>query len=105
MPGILGGTLGRAGSQSARLFAIPKGHLRKSARLFVALFDLVDLNLGARGGGAGLTNGTIILERFRLDLSREEAVQYMQGIIQESLGALFPQVVDVVHRWRLFFKT
>ena len=79
--------------------------LRKSARLFVALFDLVDLNLGARGGGAGLTNGTIILERFRLDLSREEAVQYMQGIIQESLGALFPQVVDVVHRWRLFFKT
>jgi hypothetical protein len=28
----------------------------------------------------------------RLDLSREEAVQYMQGIIQESLGALFPQV-------------
>jgi len=41
----------------------------------------------------------------RLDLSREEAVQYMQGIIQESLGALFPQVVDVVHRWRLFFKT
>ena len=26
-------------------------------------------------------------------------------IIQESLGAIFPQVVDVVHRWRLFFKT
>lgn len=77
--------------------------LRKSAKLFVALFDLVDLNLGARQHG--VSNGALIQQRFRLDLSREEAVQYMQGIIQESLGALFPQVVDVVHRWRLFFKT
>eukprot|EP00802_Teleaulax_amphioxeia_P005890 Tamp_05894.p1 GENE.Tamp_05894~~Tamp_05894.p1 ORF type:complete len:820 (+),score=205.08 Tamp_05894:86-2545(+) len=77
--------------------------LRKSAKLFVALFDLVDLNLGARHHG--MSYGALICERFRLDLSREEAVQYMQGIIQESLGAIFPQVVDVVHRWRLFFKT
>jgi len=29
----------------------------------------------------------------------------MQGKIHESLGALFPQVVDVAHRWRLYFKT
>lgn len=78
--------------------------LRKSARLFAAIFDLVeDLNVGGRSNG--LSNGSVIMERFQLHLSREEAVQYMQGIIQESLGALFPQVVDVVHRWRLFFKT
>jgi len=77
--------------------------LRKSARLFVALFNLMgDLNLS---GKSGVSNGQVIAQRFRMDLSREEAVQYMQTIIQESLGAIFPQVVDVVHRWRLYFKT
>jgi len=77
--------------------------LRKSAKLFVALFDLVgDLNLSGR---SGVSNGDVIAERFQMDLSREEAVQYMQGLIQESLGAIFPQVVDVMHRWRLYFKT
>mmetsp|Transcript_16669 Transcript_16669/g.55517 ORF Transcript_16669/g.55517 Transcript_16669/m.55517 type:complete len:826 (-) Transcript_16669:38-2515(-) len=77
--------------------------LRKSAKLFVALFDLVgDLNLSGR---SGVSNGDVIAERFQMDLTREEAVQYMQGLIQESLGAIFPQVVDVMHRWRLYFKT
>ena len=77
--------------------------LRKSAKLFVALLDLVeDLQLSTR---SGVSHGALIADRFQLDLSREEAVQYMQGKIHESLGALFPQVVDVAHRWRLYFKT
>ena len=31
-------------------------------------------------------------ERFQLQLSREEAVQYMQQLIDESVAAVFPQV-------------
>ncbi len=41
-------------------------------------------------------------ERFQLQLSREEAVQYMQQLIDESVAAVFPQVTVstlVASRW------
>lgn len=41
----------------------------------------------------------------RPDLTREQAVLHMHKVIEESMGAIFPQVVDAVHRLRLFFKT
>jgi len=78
--------------------------LRRSARLFLSVLELTkDLNptstLAAYRNGQQTTE-----ERFQLRLSSEEAVEYMQDVIHESLSAVFPQLVDTVHKWRQFFK-
>lgn len=41
----------------------------------------------------------IVTERFRLDLSNEEASRYIQELINTSVGALFPQLVEQLHSW------
>lgn len=38
-------------------------------------------------------------DKFRLDLSDEEAVHYMQILIDESVGALFAAVVEQRHKF------
>lgn len=38
-------------------------------------------------------------DKFRLDLSDEEAVHYMQSLIDESVGALFAAVVEQIHKF------
>ncbi|ORY44400.1 phosphatidylinositol 3-kinase [Rhizoclosmatium globosum] len=38
-----------------------------------------------------------VQEKFRLDLNEEEAIQYFQGLINESIGAVFPQVMERLH--------
>ncbi len=49
------------------------------------------------GCGAGMSGGGLLEERLQLQLSREEAVHYMQSLIHESLGALFPQATGTTH--------
>ena len=41
----------------------------------------------------------IVTERFRLDLTSEEASRYFQELINTSVGALFPQLVEKLHSW------
>lgn len=58
-----------------------------------------------------------VQDKFRLDLSDEEAVHYMQSLIDESVHALFAAVVEQIHKfaqvrpkglgnfgWHLVFK-
>ncbi|KAI8479545.1 Phosphatidylinositol 3-kinase catalytic subunit type 3, partial [Branchiostoma belcheri] len=60
-------------------------HLRRSANLILNLFSLmVDAN---------------VQDKFRLDLNDEEAVHYMQTLIDESVGALFAVVVEQFHKF------
>lgn len=40
-----------------------------------------------------------VQDKFRLDLSDEEAVHYMQSLIDESVGALFAAVVEQIHKF------
>ena len=37
-------------------------------------------------------------DKFRLDLTDEEAVQYLQSLIDESVSAMFAVVVEQFHR-------
>ena len=37
--------------------------------------------------------------KFRLDLSDEEAVHYLQSLIDESVGAMFAVVVEQIHKF------
>jgi phosphatidylinositol 3-kinase len=38
-----------------------------------------------------------ILERFRLDMTDEEAVQHFQALMADSTNALMPRLMDVAH--------
>lgn len=66
--------------------------LRKAANLILNLFSLM--------AGANIPDLSVdtekallkLLEKFRLDLSDEDAVQYFQSLINDSVRALFPQV-------------
>lgn len=40
-----------------------------------------------------------VQDRFCLNLSEEQAVQNLQQLMDESISALFPQMVEQIHRW------
>ena len=44
-------------------------------------------------------------EKFRLDLTDEEASQAIVVLINASVTALFPLVVDSVHRFAQYFRS
>lgn len=39
-----------------------------------------------------------VQDKFRLDLTDEEAVQYLQSLIDESVSAMLPVVVEQFHK-------
>uniref|UniRef100_A0A672FV96 Phosphatidylinositol 3-kinase catalytic subunit type 3 n=1 Tax=Salarias fasciatus TaxID=181472 RepID=A0A672FV96_SALFA len=45
-----------------------------------------------------------VQDKFRLDLSDEEAVHYMQSLIDESVGALFAAVVEQIHKFAQYWR-
>ena len=45
-----------------------------------------------------------VKERFRLDLSDEDAEEMLVQVIMSSARALFPAVVDKLHEWSLYWK-
>ncbi|KAG5458597.1 MAG: hypothetical protein BJ554DRAFT_1151 [Olpidium bornovanus] len=62
-------------------------------------------------GNAGLTiqretnrPGPFLRKRLTLDLTEEEAIQHFQALINESVTALFPQVVETLHRWAQYWR-
>lgn len=45
-----------------------------------------------------------VQDKFCLDLSDEEAVRHMQGLIDESVNALFAVVVEQIHRVAQYWR-
>ena len=43
-------------------------------------------------------------EKFRLDLDDEESIHFFQDLINESVSALFPQMVETIHRWAQYWR-
>lgn len=78
--------------------------LRKSANLILNLFALmVDANVP----DVALEPDKAVMkvqEKFRLDLTEEEAIQYFQALINESVSALFPQVIETIHKWAQYWR-
>ncbi|KAJ1979850.1 Phosphatidylinositol (PI) 3-kinase [Dimargaris verticillata] len=78
--------------------------LRKSANLILSLLALMvqanipDIAIEPDQAVAKVQN------KFRLDMSEEEATQYFQALITESVSALFPQVIETIHRWAMYWK-
>ncbi|KAJ3291967.1 Phosphatidylinositol (PI) 3-kinase [Borealophlyctis nickersoniae] len=95
-------TMGGAASPSYNTFKsycfIAYNSLRKSANLILNLFSLM---VGANIPDIAIEPDKAVWkvqERFRLDLTDEEAIQHFQGLINESLGAVFPQVMEKIHQ-------
>lgn len=45
-----------------------------------------------------------VQEKFRLDLSEEAAIAHFRGLISESVNALFPQILETVHKWAQYWR-
>ncbi|KAJ3327007.1 Phosphatidylinositol (PI) 3-kinase [Blyttiomyces sp. JEL0837] len=72
--------------------------LRKSANLILNLFSLM---VSANVPDIALEPDKAVWkvqEKFRLDLTEEEAIQHFQALINESIGAVFPQVMERIHQ-------
>ena len=39
-----------------------------------------------------------VKDKFRLDMSEEQAVQYLQALIDESIKAVFPELFERIHK-------
>lgn len=76
--------------------------LRQHAAIVVNMFDLVAQDIFDSTSTHGAAPR--LLERFQLNLSDNDAVVHMQQVIEDSLAAFFPVVVDTLHKWRQFFK-
>ncbi|KAJ3073785.1 Phosphatidylinositol (PI) 3-kinase [Podochytrium sp. JEL0797] len=46
-----------------------------------------------------------VQEKFRLELNDEEAIGVFQGLINESMGAVFPQVMERIHGIAMMFRS
>ncbi|KAI8822578.1 kinase-like domain-containing protein [Fimicolochytrium jonesii] len=72
--------------------------LRKNANLILNLFSLM---VNANVPDIAIEPDKAVLkvqERFMLDLTDEEAIQHFQTLINESMGAMFPQVMEKIHQ-------
>ncbi|CAL5188996.1 unnamed protein product [Lathyrus oleraceus] len=78
--------------------------LRKSSNLILNLFYLMagsnipDIACDPEKGILKLQ------EKFRLDLDDEACIHFFQDLINESVSALFPQMVETIHRWAQYWR-
>ncbi|KAJ5071895.1 phosphatidylinositol 3-kinase catalytic subunit type 3 [Anaeramoeba ignava] len=78
--------------------------LRKSAYLILDLLSLmIDANITDFQKNPDAI--PIIYEKFRLDLNDNDAAQYICSVIDESVNALFPQVVETLHKWAQYWRS
>ena len=45
-----------------------------------------------------------IQDKFRLDLNEKDAIDYFDQLITESATALFPQVLETIHRFAQYWR-
>ena len=78
--------------------------LRKHCKLIVNLFYLM-IHSGLPGL-AGNPEKIIdkLHDRFRMDLNDEEAETYFLDLINESVSALMPQIMERLHVWALYWR-
>jgi phosphatidylinositol 3-kinase len=79
--------------------------LRKSSNLILNLFTLMsDSNILAISADPEKSI-LKVQEKFRLDLTDEEASMTIEVLLEESVSALFPVIVEFVHRWAQYWRS
>eukprot|EP01135_Chromosphaera_perkinsii_P000665 Nk52_evm32s147 gene=Nk52_evmTU32s147 len=78
--------------------------LRKNANLILNLLSLmVDANIP----DIALEPDRAVLkvqEKFVLDMSDDEVHKHYQAVVDDSVGALFPQMVEQIHKWAQYWR-
>lgn len=78
--------------------------LRKSSNLILNLFYLM-AGSNIPDIASDPEKGILKLqEKFRLDLDDEDSIHFFQDLINESVSALFPQMVETIHRWAQYWR-
>lgn len=78
--------------------------LRKHASLILNLLSLMsDSNIPDMANDLE-KNLLKVQEKFRLDLGDEQAEAFITGLIDESVSALFPRVMEQIHRFAMYWK-
>ncbi|EEB05119.1 phosphatidylinositol 3-kinase Pik3 [Schizosaccharomyces japonicus yFS275] len=79
--------------------------LRKSANLILNLFSLmVDANIP----DIKIDRDKVVFkvkERFCLEISESEAIKYFEQLINDSVSALFPQIIDRMHNLAQYMRS
>ncbi|KAI8326377.1 phosphatidylinositol 3-kinase [Martensiomyces pterosporus] len=78
--------------------------LRKSANLILNLFSLMVHSNIPDIAVAPDQVVAMVQDKFRLDLSEEEAMRFFQTLISDSVRALFPQVIETIHKWAQYWR-
>ncbi|KAJ2882438.1 Phosphatidylinositol (PI) 3-kinase [Coemansia aciculifera] len=78
--------------------------LRKSSNLILNLFSLMIHSNIPDVAVAPDQVVAMVQDKFRLDLSEEEAMRYFQTLISDSVKALFPQVIETIHKWAQYWR-
>ncbi|KAJ3437614.1 phosphatidylinositol 3-kinase catalytic subunit type [Anaeramoeba flamelloides] len=79
--------------------------LRKHSRLIINLLTLmIDANIPdiAIDPKNSITK---MQERFRLDLNKNQAIEFIEKKIDESVGALFAVVIEKLHSWAQYWRS
>jgi phosphatidylinositol 3-kinase len=78
--------------------------LRKSSDLILNLFTLmIDANIPHVNQAEKSVYK--VQEKLKLDLTDEQASAYFQGMINESVRALAPQIAETMHRWAKYWRS
>jgi phosphatidylinositol 3-kinase len=78
--------------------------LRKHANLILNLLSLMgDANIPDLMGDVE-KNLLKVQDRFQLDLNDEDAERYILSLIDESVRALFPKLLDTIHIWATYWR-
>ncbi|KAJ1800810.1 Phosphatidylinositol (PI) 3-kinase [Coemansia sp. RSA 2399] len=78
--------------------------LRKSSNLILNLFSLMAHSNIPDIAVAPDQVVEMVQDKFRLDLSEEEAMRFFQTLISDSVKALFPQVIETIHKWAQYWR-
>ncbi|KAJ3210628.1 Phosphatidylinositol (PI) 3-kinase [Entophlyctis luteolus] len=105
MVDVMGGTSSQHYQSFKSYCFVAFNSLRKSANLILNLFALmVDGNIPdirVEPDKAVLK----VQEKFRLDLNDEQSIQFFQALLNESLGAMLPQVMERIHGIAMMFRS
>ncbi|KAJ2302360.1 Phosphatidylinositol (PI) 3-kinase [Coemansia sp. RSA 2706] len=78
--------------------------LRKSSSLILNLFSLMVHSNIPDIAVAPDQVVAMVQDKFRLDLSEEDAMRFFQTLISDSVRALFPQVIETIHKWAQYWR-
>jgi phosphatidylinositol 3-kinase len=76
--------------------------LRKSSNLILNLVSLM-IDAGIEHINQGDKSVLKVQEKFKSELTDEEACGVLNQLIDESISAVMPQVTEAIHRWKIYW--